>query len=458
MSTTTRTDLVQVLPTARLDLELTPGPVATGLSAALAAVAALTCALTLFVPGVLTGPPAMNGSARGTALVALVVAVPALVTAMVLGRAGSVRAVPVWTGAVAYLLYNAVLFVLAIPFGDLFLLDVATLSLALWSLVTVLHGLDVPRFGALFARAAPVRAVAVYVWVVVGLNTLAWAAPVVRAMTTDGPPAFLAGTGLTTSPTYIQDLAFWLPAMAVAAGWLWRRAAWGFLVVGSGLVMWVVESLGIAVDQWLGHAADPGSAVASVSISPAFAVLAVVGMVPVVALLRNLPSGAGRAPGDTPALVRRDGWAWALVGVEAFVGAMAVLGGVRMIVDGFGMPTDWLVAVDVDSWVLPGIALIAGVAAPQLLAAVLVAAGSRRAVAVGWLAGAGLLAWIVVEMAVLQRYFFLQPVIALLGMVEVALLALWQASGPTTLPVPGSTRDARDVSGSMRMRRMRRSS
>ncbi len=453
MSATTRTDLLQVRSEDRQDLDLTPGPVATGLSAALAAVAALTCALTLFVPGVLTGPPAMNGSARGTALVALVVAVPVLVTAMVLARRGSVRAVPVWIGAVAYLLYNAVLFVLATPFDDLFLLDVATLSLALWSLVAVLHGVDVARFGALFAGGTPVRAVAVYVWVVVGLNTLAWTAPVLRAMAADGPPAFLAGTGLTTSPTYIQDLAFWLPAMAVAAAWLWRRAAWGFLVVGSGLVAWVVESLGIAVDQWLGHAADPGSEVASASISPAFAVLAVVGMVPLVALLRGLPSGAGRAPGRSPDRARRGGWAWALVGIEAFVGGMAVLGGVRMIVDGFGMPTDWLVAAGVDSWVLPGIALLAGVAAPQLLAAVLVATGSRWAVAVAWVAGGGLLAWIVVQMAVLEKYFFLQPVIAVLGLAEVALVALMQASGPTTLPVAPATRDARGVSGSMQMRR-----
>ncbi len=453
MSVSTRTDLLQVRSTDLPDLGLAPGPVATGLSAALATVAALTCALALFVPEVLTGPPVMNGSARGTALVALVVAVPVLVTAIVLASRGSVRAVPVWIGAVTYLLYNAILFVLATPFDNLFLLEVATLSLALWSLVAVLLGVDVGRFGALFVATAPVRAVAVYVWVVVGLNTLAWTAPVLRAMLTDGPPAFLAGTGLTTSPTYIQDLAIWLPAMALGAAWLWRRAAWGFLVVGSGLVMWVVESVGIAVDQWLGHAADPGSAVASASISPAFAVLAVVGMVPLVALLRGLPSGAGLAPDGAPDRVRRGGWAWALVGIEAFVGAMAVLGGVRMIVDGFGMPTSWLAAAGVDSWVLPGIALLVGVAAPQLLAAVLVTTGSRWAVAVAWLAGAGLLAWIVVEMAVLEKYFFLQPVIAVLGLAEVSLLAVMQASGPTTLPVPPATRDARDVSGSMQMRR-----
>ena len=297
-----------------------PGPVATGLSRALAVVTVATCAVVVFVPGVLNGAPAMNGSARGTALVALVVAVPVLLTAIGLTRRGSLRAFPVWVGTVGYLLYNAVLFVFATPFDSLLLMYVATLSLAFWSLVALLGGLDVRRFAARFAPTTPVPALALYVWVVVGLNTIAWVVPVLRATGTEGPPSFLAGTGLATSPTYVQDLAFWLPAMTAGAAWLWRRRPWGFVVVGSGLVLWVIESLGVAVDQWLGHAADPGSAVASASVTPAFALLAVIGLVPVVALLRGLPSGA---LATRTAAVPRGPRACVLVTVQAFVGLMA---------------------------------------------------------------------------------------------------------------------------------------
>jgi hypothetical protein len=46
-------------------------------------------ALTLFAPQLLTGPAAMIGSARGTALVALVVGVPALLLSLRPARAGS---------------------------------------------------------------------------------------------------------------------------------------------------------------------------------------------------------------------------------------------------------------------------------------------------------------------------------------------------------------------------------
>jgi hypothetical protein len=45
--------------------------------------------------------------------------------------------------------------------------------------------------------------------------------------------------------------------------------------------MWVLESASIAADQWYGHAAAPASPVASGALVPAFAALAVVGLIPV---------------------------------------------------------------------------------------------------------------------------------------------------------------------------------
>ncbi len=89
---------------------------------------------------------------------------------------------------------------------------------------------------------------------------------VVPAVLSGDPPPFLAGTGLPTNPVYVPDLAFWLPLAAAAATWLWRRRPWGYLVVGGLLTMWVIESVGVAVDQWFGHAADPASTVASAAV------------------------------------------------------------------------------------------------------------------------------------------------------------------------------------------------
>ncbi len=259
--------------------------VAYRLSGALAATSAAGAIVTFFVPEVLTGPAAMNGSARGTALVVLVLAVPLLVWSMRAASRGSTRAVIAWLGAVAYLLYNALMFVFATPFNRLFLVYVAMLSLAIWTAIALLHNIDAGRI----ARwSVPVHAIAVYVWVVVALNLGVWLAAIVPALFAQHPAALLEGTGLTTHPVYVQDLAFWLPLMTIAGVWLWQRSPRGYVIAGSVLTMWVIESVGVAVDQWFGHAADPASPVASAAMVWVFATLAAIGCVPLYFFYRKV--------------------------------------------------------------------------------------------------------------------------------------------------------------------------
>jgi hypothetical protein len=258
------------------------------LSGSLALVTALAAAATFFIPGVLRGPAVMNGSARGTALVILAVGVPALLIAMWSAANGSIRALIVWLGVIAYLSYNAVMFAFATPFNQLFLLYMAMFSLSFWSATSILHRVDVKALRARFSRRLPVRALATYALVIVALNGLAWLRNVVPSVLSSTPPSWLDGTGLGTHPVYVLDLAFWLPLMAVAAVWLWRRRPWGYVLVGSILTMWVIESVGVAVDQWMGSAADPASTVASAAMTPVFAVLALVGLIPVYFYFRHL--------------------------------------------------------------------------------------------------------------------------------------------------------------------------
>ncbi len=264
------------------------------LSAALAVATAAGTIPTVFAAGILRGPAVMNGSGRGTALVMLAVALPVLIASMLGARRGSARAVVFWLGSAAYLIYNAVMLLFATPFNHLFLLYVAILSLSVWSVVAVLHSIDVEAFGRRFDAGLPARGLAIYTWAVVALNAVIWLKSVVPGMLASGSPAFLQGTGLTTFPTYVQDLSFWFPLTAVAAWWLWHRASWGLVIVGPMLIMLVIESLGVATDQALGHAADPASAVASGAMTPVFAVFAVAGMIPVALFLRHLDRSPSR--------------------------------------------------------------------------------------------------------------------------------------------------------------------
>ena len=259
------------------------------LSAAVAALVVVAAVPTFVVDGILNGTPVMNGSARGTALTMFALALPVLMVGLVASTRGSVRGRAALIGALGYLTYNATLLVYATPFNELFLAYVALLGLSLWSLVSAL--LDpLPRLAP--DSRLPARGIAAFILTVVALNALAWLRFVVPDLGED-PPGFLDGTGLTTNPIYVQDLAVWLPALAIVAVLLWQRRPAGIFLAGAGLMFWIIEAIGVAVDQWFGHRADPASDVATLAGVVLFVVLAAATLVPLVLWLRAVPSRAG---------------------------------------------------------------------------------------------------------------------------------------------------------------------
>jgi hypothetical protein len=258
-------------------------------SSALAVVAAGASVLTFFLPDLLTGPPVTTGNARGTALVMMAVGVPALVVSMVLAARGSWRSHVVWLGIVSYLTYNAVLLLFGTALNPLFLLYVATLSLGLFALGSLVHATE-PDGISHRLDDLPVRGLAIYVWTIVGLNALTWLRGIVPTITADDPTAVLDGLGLTTNPSWVQDLAFWLPMAAVAAWWLWQRKPWGYTLVGAWLVYGLIESVGVAVDQLFGYAADPSTPHASMIGAAVFGGLALIGLVPLYFYFRRRPA------------------------------------------------------------------------------------------------------------------------------------------------------------------------
>jgi hypothetical protein len=258
------------------------------LAGALGAVALAASSTSFFVPGVLGGPAVSQGNLRGTALVIMVLAVPALFISMHLASRNSTRALVVWLGAVGYIIYQAVLFLFGTPFNSLFLIYVAMLSLGFWSAAVLVRRVDLAAFNARFDEHLPARGIAIYAVVLAIVNALVWLRTIVPAMLSEAPSAFLEGSGMTTNPVFVQDLAIWLPLLTVAAWWLWkRRPLWEF-IVGALLVMLVLESIGIAADQWFGTMADPSTSFASMAAVPVFMVLAIVGAVPLFFYFRHL--------------------------------------------------------------------------------------------------------------------------------------------------------------------------
>jgi hypothetical protein len=255
------------------------------LCAAVAPLVVIAAVPTFFVDGILNGTPVMNGSARGTALTMFALALPVLAVGIVTSTRGSVRGRAALIGTLGYLTYNATLLVYATPFNELFLAYVALLGLSLWSLVSAL--LD-PRPLPAPDSKLPARGIAAFILTVVALNALAWLRLVVPDLGQD-PPGLLDGTGLTTNPIYVQDLAVWLPALAIVAVLLWQRRPSGVFLAGAGLVFWEIEAIGVSVDQWFGHRADPASDVATLAGVVMFVVLAAATLAPLILWLRAVP-------------------------------------------------------------------------------------------------------------------------------------------------------------------------
>jgi hypothetical protein len=119
-----------------------------------------------------------------------------------------------------------------------------------------------------------------------------------------------------------------------------------------------------------------------------------------------------------------------LMALAAGAGAVGLIGG------GLDLGAAVTTRLPADSPQLAGTALALVVALPMTAAAVAGARRSPRAGALIVLAGAALIGWIVVEVAVIRAFSWLQPACVLYGSVVVLLGVLARRPGTT----PGATR------------------
>jgi hypothetical protein len=248
------------------------------LSGLLLVAAGVATVSALVRPDLLNGPAVMIGSMRGTALVVLVLALPLLVLGMADARRGRLLGLVAWIGSVAFTAYQAWMFLFGLPFNGLFLVYVAMFAFGVWALVALLVRVPAGTYAASFSAVLPARLLAG--WMIASCLAFyaLWLKNVVPGLSDSASPAFLEGTGMVTPTNYVLDMALFLPFTLVVAGALWRRTPWGLVVGGAMLLMLVLESVAIAVDQWVGAAADPASPVASAATTPLFLVVAAIGL------------------------------------------------------------------------------------------------------------------------------------------------------------------------------------
>jgi len=278
--------------TRRVAYPRAPIALALRLSRALLVVAGIAGLVSVAAPTILRDAPAYAGNALGTYVVILVVALPVMALAMRTASLGSLRAHFVWLGTVCYLFYASVLSSFSLRFNALFLVYVASFSLAVWSLVALLRCIPADELPARCSDRLPARGIGGYLIVIAAAFTALWLVDVLPAMLTGDVPRSLRGTTLPTNAVQVLDFGFTLPLCVLAGTWLMRRRPWGILLSGAMLVFLTLESVSVAVDQWFGRRADPS---VSTAVVVSFAVLAVVSAVPMLLFLRSIDSPDVRA-------------------------------------------------------------------------------------------------------------------------------------------------------------------
>ena len=206
-------------------------------------------------------------------------------------------------------------------------------------------------------------------------------------------------------------------------GWgVWRARPALVALAAAGLVFWVVESLGIAVDQWWGHQADPSSTWASSGAVPIFVMLALVGLLPTIRLFHSVPDlKAEQREGDAMTTRPHDRSSWP----RRWLLFLAVLNTVTALFGAWGLVSGALDLGHVtgrlpwDSAAVAGVALGLLVAVPNAALVVVALRRGRYTGLVGIAVGTAMVAWIVVELAFIRELSFFHPLYVAIGLLMV---------------------------------------
>jgi hypothetical protein len=161
-------------------------------------------------------------------VVTLLVGLPILLGSMWLARRGRLIGLLLWPGALFYVLYNYLVYVLAMPFSVAFLLHVVLLLLSAYALIGLLASIDGGAVQQRVAGSVPERVAG---GILAGLGLLfALRAAAVLIGALAGQAAMVE----TEVALNVTDMTIG-PALVIGGVSLWRRREFGYLT-GLGLL------------------------------------------------------------------------------------------------------------------------------------------------------------------------------------------------------------------------------
>lgn len=207
--------------------------------------AAVAAAAGLLISGLYRDTADGIRQTRATDLVTLVGAVPALAIGLWRARAGSSAGRLVAVGALAYLAYSYAIYAFSVVIDPLTPVHIAIFGLATWSLVLAALGLDAPTIDRASGFRVPRRVTGGFLIVVAALFAMLWLSEIAGAITSGHLPTAISDLNLPTSPVFSLDLAFAVPLIALAGGWLIRRDRRGPASAVAGLAFLIILGLSV---------------------------------------------------------------------------------------------------------------------------------------------------------------------------------------------------------------------
>jgi len=181
----------------------------------------------LFSP-IIYPTPELNNAFPANDVINLIIGMPILLITMGTARRGSLSGLLLWPGALFFVTYNAMVYLIGMPPGLLSIIYLAQLILSAWAILLVLQGTDRERVKTCLSGRAPARYAG---FTLAGLGALIFLRAAAMLV-----PALLSGAPLPAPELglHIADLII-SSAWVVGGALLIRRSVTGYLF-GLGLL------------------------------------------------------------------------------------------------------------------------------------------------------------------------------------------------------------------------------
>jgi hypothetical protein len=185
----------------------------------------------------------MAAQQQGNDLVALLVGLPLLMVSTWLAFNGSIRGRLLLTGTLGFFLYTYMSMAMLTSFNVLFLVYVALFSLSLIAFVLSMMSFDLGNLANHFSDDLPRRWIAGLLLFVGAFLTLAWLGRIIPPLIQGQTPTL---ENTTTLVIQAMDLGLIVPLAVLAALFLLRRSAWGYLLASVAVLKFVTMGLAVS--------------------------------------------------------------------------------------------------------------------------------------------------------------------------------------------------------------------